>query len=132
MNGRVLLLLAGIAIGVAGCGQPVKNTTSENQPASGPAAGSGAKVTVTASEWKIAVSPASVPAGNVTLVLSNTGKEPHGIYIDGPGTDRKAPLMQPGGTTEITLTVPAGEFNLTDFVKDNEFAHNMKATFAAK
>jgi hypothetical protein len=132
MNRQTLMALTGLAVvGLAGCGNPIGNApiTGHAGPTAVP---HGAGVTVTTTEWSIVVTPSAVPAGNVTLRIKNEGKQPHGIYLDGPGTDRKAPLAEPGATSELTVALPSGEFNLTDFVKDNEFAHNMRATLTVK
>jgi hypothetical protein len=133
MTVRSTLSLLGVVVAVAGCGKPVGTTPSANertQPA--PAQIAGTPVNVTMKEWSITVSPASVKAGNVTLKMRNEGAQPHGIYIDGPGVQRKAPLTDPGDTTELTLDMPTGEFNLVDFVKNNESKHNMTATLTVK
>lgn len=122
----------GLGFVIAGCGSPVGSGTSQPAAPAAPAAGSGSSVEVRIKEWTISVTPATVPAGNITLKLHNDGKEPHGIYVDGPSIDRKAPRLDPGASADLTLSVPSGDFNLTDFVKDNEFAHDMKATLHAK
>ena len=132
MKQHNLFALVGLALCIAGCGKPVGSGTAGTTAPSAPAAGSGPSVAITIKEWKITVTPATVPAGNITLKMHNDGKEPHGIYVDGPSIDRKAPRLEPGATADLTLSVPPGDFNLTDFVKDNEFAHAMKATLHAK
>jgi iron uptake system EfeUOB component EfeO/EfeM len=132
MKRNILIALTGLALSIAGCGTPVGSGGTKSATPSGPAAGSGSQVAVTIREWGITVAPATVPAGDITLKMRNEGKEPHGIYIDGPSIDRKAPRLEPGATADITLSLPPGEFNLTDFVKDNEFAHNMKSSLNAK
>lgn len=133
MTVKYTLSLLGLVVVVAGCGQPVGTTPSANErPQPAPAQIAGTPVNVTMKEWSITVSPASAPAGNVTLKMRNEGAQPHGVYIDGPGVQRKAPLTHPGDTIELTVDMPAGEFNLVDFVKNNESAHNMTATITVK
>ena len=132
MKPHTLIALMGIALALAGCGKPVGSGTSGTAAPSGPVAGSGSSVAVSIKEWKITVTPATVPTGIITLKMHNDGKEPHGIYLDGPSIDRKAPRLEPGATADLTLSVPSGDFNLTDFVRDNEFAHDMKVTLHVK
>jgi hypothetical protein len=132
MTARSTLSLLGLAVMFAGCGQPIGPTSSNSERPQAPSATGANVVSVTLNEWSIALSPASVPAGKVTLRMRNDGAQPHGIYIDGPGVQRKAPLTDPAGVSEITVEMPAGEFNLVDFVKNNESEHNMTATFTVK
>ncbi|HEY3414815.1 MAG TPA: hypothetical protein VGM51_17385 [Armatimonadota bacterium] len=132
MKSRTLIALAGLTFGLAGCGKPVGSGPSNSAAPAALVAGSGATVTVTIKEWNITVEPAAVQAGTVTLKMRNTGKQPHGIYLEGPSVDRKTPRLEPGASTDLTLSVPSGDFSLTDFVKDNEFTHGMKANLHCK
>jgi iron uptake system EfeUOB component EfeO/EfeM len=133
MKSRIIYAAAIAAALTGGCGKPI-GAPAPTMPGSNATApgGQGTQVTVTMKEWSIGVSPAAVPAGNVTLNIRDEGKEPHGLYVEGPGVERKASRTEPGATGTLTVAFPAGEFNITDFVKDNETAHNMKATLTVK
>jgi len=134
---RNLVLGACLALSVlvAGCGQPIENNASA--PAGGEAVNpatttGGTAVSVTVTEWNVAVEPSTVKPGMVTLKIANAGSEPHGLYAEGPGVDRKGPLIAPGESGELSLDLPAGEYTLFDFVKDNETAHDMRATLTVQ
>lgn len=131
MNVRTLIPLVLFGAAISGCGNPI-GSSSPSTPAATPGAAASGQVTVVMKEWSIDVSPASVPAGTTTLNVRDEGKEPHGLYIEGPGIDRKASRTEPGQTGTLTLTCSPGEFNISDFVKDNETAHNMKAKLTVK
>jgi uncharacterized cupredoxin-like copper-binding protein len=62
-------------------------------------------VTVTATEFKFKLSKTSVPHGSVTFTLVNKGKVPHDFKIGG----KKTPLVKPGKTAKLTVTLKAGK-----------------------
>jgi uncharacterized cupredoxin-like copper-binding protein len=64
-----------------------------------------AAVTVTASEFKFKLVPATVKHGSVTFTLVNKGKLPHDFKIAG----KKTPLVKPGKTAKLTVTLKAGK-----------------------
>jgi uncharacterized cupredoxin-like copper-binding protein len=72
---------------------------------SSPAAGA-TVVTVDASEFRFALSRTSVPHGTVAFTLLNKGKIAHDFSIDGKTT----PLVAPGKSTVLNVTLPAGSF----------------------
>jgi uncharacterized cupredoxin-like copper-binding protein len=63
-------------------------------------------VTVTATEFKFKLSTASVPHGAVTFTVVNKGKIPHDFKIAG----KKTPLLSPGKSAKLTVTLKAGKF----------------------
>jgi hypothetical protein len=64
------------------------------------------------SEWKIDLSEASVPAGRVTFTATNSGSIPHALEVEGEGIERKTDLIQPGGSTTLTLTLKPGSYEV--------------------
>jgi hypothetical protein len=64
------------------------------------------------SEWKIDLSEASVPAGRVTFTATNGGSIPHALEVEGEGIERKTDLIQPGGSTTLTLTLTPGSYEV--------------------
>jgi uncharacterized cupredoxin-like copper-binding protein len=76
-------------------------------PGSGAPAGPiAATVGVTATEFNFTLSQASVPSGNVVFRVVNTGKIAHDFSINGKTT----PLLTPGKSTKLTVTLKAGTF----------------------
>jgi hypothetical protein len=69
-------------------------------------------VTATLSEWTVRLSDTSVPAGPVTFTVSNSGSIPHAFEIEGKGTERETPLIQPGETATLTVTLDAGTYEI--------------------
>jgi plastocyanin len=65
----------------------------------------GKAVTVTASEFKFKLSATSAPHGSVTFTVVNKGKIPHDFKIDG----KKTPLLKPGKSAKLTVTVKKGK-----------------------
>ena len=65
----------------------------------------GTSVSVTSTEFKFKLSKTSVPAGSVTFTLTNHGKIPHDFKIGG----KKTPLVKPGKSAKITVTLKKGK-----------------------
>jgi plastocyanin len=65
----------------------------------------GAAVSVTSTEFKFKLSKTSVPAGSVTFTLTNHGKIPHDFKIGG----KKTPLVKPGKSAKLTVTLKKGK-----------------------
>src|SRR3954453_22079526 len=63
-------------------------------------------VTVTATEFKFKLSTTSVPHGAVTFTVVNKGALPHDFKIAG----HKTPLIKPGKSAKLTVTLKAGKF----------------------
>jgi uncharacterized cupredoxin-like copper-binding protein len=62
-------------------------------------------VTVTATEFKFKLSKTSVPHGSVTFTVVNKGKLAHDFKIGG----KKTPLIKPGKSAKLTVTLKAGK-----------------------
>jgi uncharacterized cupredoxin-like copper-binding protein len=62
-------------------------------------------VTVTASEFKFKLSKTSVRHGSVTFTVVNKGKLAHDFKIAG----KKTPLLKPGKSAKLTVTLKAGK-----------------------
>jgi plastocyanin len=82
-------------------GQPSLSAASPPVPGTGTTS---AAVTVTATEFKFRLSKPSVPHGNVVFTVVNTGKIAHDFSISGKTT----PLVSPGKSTKLTVTLKAG------------------------
>jgi plastocyanin len=68
-------------------------------------------------------------AGTVTIRLANgSGNSmPHGIAIEGNGVDRDGQVVQPGGTSTVTVRLKPGRYTFYCPVGDHE-AEGMKGT----
>ena len=71
-----------------------------------------AAVAVELSEWTVRVSDASIPAGPVTFTVTNAGSIPHAFEVEGQGTERETPLIQPGGSATLTLMLEPGTYEV--------------------
>jgi uncharacterized cupredoxin-like copper-binding protein len=49
-------------------------------------------------------------AGRVTLVMDNPAAVPHNVAIEGGGIDEEGAVVQQGGTSRVTATLKAGEY----------------------
>jgi plastocyanin len=64
----------------------------------------GKAITVTATEFKFKLSSTSARHGSVTFTVVNKGKIPHDFKIDG----KKTPLLKPGKSAKLTVTLKKG------------------------
>jgi plastocyanin len=65
----------------------------------------GTAVTVTATEFHFKFSKTSVPHGSVTFTLVNKGHIGHDFKIGG----KKTPVIKPGKSAKLTVTLKAGK-----------------------
>jgi uncharacterized cupredoxin-like copper-binding protein len=84
-------------------------------------------VTVTETEFHFKLSKTSVPHGAVTFVLVNKGKLAHDFKIAG----KRSPLLAPGKTTKLTVTLKAGKVPYICTVPGHAAA-GMKGTLTVK
>jgi len=82
----------------------------ESEPAkSAEAKGAAKTVQVQEKEFKILPASLSVAAGKVTFVVKNIGKIPHDLSIS---ASQKTPLIKPGGTANLAVTLAKGTYTL--------------------
>jgi hypothetical protein len=74
-----------------------------------------ATVNVTILDGKLKVSPLTFTSGKVTLVVTNKGKQSHGLAIMGKGLGAKrTPTLASGKSAKLTVTVGAGMYHVWD------------------
>lgn len=99
------------AVAIFGAEGEAKANTQAPAQQAGPAT----TVQVRESEFKIAPAPATVPAaGKVTFVVKNAGKIQHDLALQGAGVSAstKTPLISPGQSAKLTVTLAAGTYTL--------------------
>ena len=84
-------------------------------------------VTVTATEFKFKLSKTSVTHGKVTFTLVNKGKISHDFQIAG----KKTPLVAPGKSAKLTVTLKKGKYPYKCTVVGHA-ALGMKGTLVVK
>jgi len=103
---RVLVLLAAVLL--AGCG-----SDDGNDQAAGDTTSGGGSVEITATEFKFDPSTVEVDdAGETTFTLVNDGEFPHALEIEGQGIEEESDEIDGGATTELTVDLEAGEYEL--------------------
>jgi len=89
--------------------------------------GGSTAVTVTASEFKFKFSKLTVSHGAVTFTVVNKGKIPHDFKIAG----KKTPMLKPGKSAKLSVTLKAGSFKYLCTVPGHA-ALGMKGTLKVK
>ena len=64
------------------------------------------------SEWMIQLSEGTVPAGQVTFTVKNGGTIPHAFEVEGNGAEQETPLIQPGASAALTVTLKPGTYEV--------------------
>jgi hypothetical protein len=67
-------------------------------------------VQVSLSEWAISLTPAIVPPGPVAFEVTNAGKVPHALEIEGGGVEKKTSTIMPGASETLALDLRAGTY----------------------
>lgn len=67
-------------------------------------------VQVSLSEWAVSLTPAVVPPGSVVFEVTNAGKVPHALEIEGGGIEKKTSSIMPGASETLTLDLRAGTY----------------------
>src|SRR5712691_1717186 len=65
-------------------------------------------VQVSLSEWAVSLTPTVVPPGSVVFEVTNAGKVPHALEIEGGGVEKKTSPIMPGASETLTLDLRAG------------------------
>jgi uncharacterized cupredoxin-like copper-binding protein len=103
--------------------QATTAATSTAATTTAPAATSpsqGTTVAVAESEFKIVLPSTNLKAGKITFDAKNVGKIPHDLAVK--GTSDKTPLIPPGGSAKLTVTLKPGTYELYCTVPGHEAA----------
>jgi plastocyanin len=69
-------------------------------------------VTAKLSEWKVELSEITVAPGTVSFTVTNAGSIPHAFEVEGRGIEQQTPLIQPGSSANLTLTLQPGRYEV--------------------
>ena len=67
-------------------------------------------IQVKLSEWKVSLTPGTVPPGPVVLDVTNSGKIPHALEVEGPGMERTTARILPGDHATLRLNLREGTY----------------------
>jgi hypothetical protein len=67
-------------------------------------------VQVSLSEWAVSLTPTVVPPGSVVFEVTNAGKVPHALEIEGGGVEKKTSPIMPGASETLTLDLRSGAY----------------------
>jgi len=118
-NGLSVFVIASIAlfaamitaVAVLGVESEAKGA-AESPAATTPTAGH--TIAVSETEFKIATLSTKLTPGNYTFVVKNAGKLAHDLVFEGPNVSghEGTPLIQPGGTAKVTVSLTKGDYTL--------------------
>ena len=61
-------------------------------------------------EWKVSLDPSTVPPGSVVLEVSNSGRVPHALEIEGHGIEESTRRIAPGASATLKVDLAAGTY----------------------
>jgi uncharacterized cupredoxin-like copper-binding protein len=126
--GLALLMLA---LAVAGCGGDDDNGDDEAAPPAPPppaaTGGAGGATTLenpadAGGDLAFQKDSLTAPAGEVMLVMENPSSVEHNIAVKGDGVDEKGEVVGQGETSEVSVTLEAGEYEFYCSVPGHEAA----------
>lgn len=97
--------------------EPAEKAAAENEPTSSStstsaAGGGGQTVQVSEKEFKITLPSTTLKPGSYTFDLSNDGKVPHDLTIDGPGVSKAhTPVINGGQHATLKAKLAAGTYD---------------------
>ena len=118
-----LVLFVGMLAAVEIFGrEPAEKAAAENEPTSsastsatttaGGGGGAGQTVQVSEKEFKITLPSTTLKPGSYVFDLSNDGKIPHDLTIDGPGvSNEKTPVINGGQHATLKVKLTAGQYD---------------------
>ena len=111
------LVTVAVLVAVSGCGgggqtgTPSGSGSGSTNSAPSSTAVSGSSVAVTESEFSITLPSNTMKVGSYTFKVTNNGKFPHNLTIDGPGVkDQASPTLSPGSSGDVTVTLQKGTY----------------------
>jgi plastocyanin len=64
------------------------------------------------SEWKVELSTPTMAAGIVRFTVVNVGSIPHAFEIEGQGIEKETPVIQPGASATLTMSLAPGTYEV--------------------
>ena len=101
----LVILAAGFA---AGCG----GGDGEEEGSGGGGAPARSTIQVSGTDFEFHPSNISAEPGEVTIELTNDGKSPHAIEVEGNGVEEESETIDPGEKTTLTVDLEEGEYEV--------------------
>ncbi|HYQ89128.1 MAG TPA: hypothetical protein VEU09_05815 [Candidatus Binatia bacterium] len=67
-------------------------------------------VQVSLTEWRVSLTPKEVPPGPVVFQVTNSGKVPHALEIEGRGLEKSTSRILPGASATLALDLRPGTY----------------------
>jgi plastocyanin len=96
----------------AACGGGDDSSSNTSAQTGGGGGGGGQTVDLTATDFHFSPPAITVDAGTVTFVLTNNGGSSHALTIEGNGVDESSDTIGPGDSTELTVDLTEGEYQI--------------------
>jgi hypothetical protein len=91
--------------------EPMPENPQPLPPARARPPGDTASIVATIAEYSVRIEPDTIVAGDISLLLSNTGERPHTIEVRGDNGMRWVSLpIRPGGGLTMTMVIAPGRY----------------------
>ena len=111
---RLVLALVVLAIPLAaGCGD-------EGEEGGGETATAAQTIELSASDFEFDRAELTADPGEIRFELTNDGDFPHALEVEGEGVEEESETIQPGDTTELTVELDEGTYEIYCPVGDHK------------
>jgi plastocyanin len=110
----LIALVVLVPLTFAACGGDDDETSATSAETTTAAAGGGAGGTVDISETEFQLDPAdaTVPAGTVTINVTNDGATTHNLEVEGDGVEEITDDLEPGASGKLALDLQPGSYEM--------------------
>jgi plastocyanin len=110
----LIALVVLVPLTFAACGGDDDETSATSAETTTAAAGGGAGGTVDISETEFKLDPAdaTVPAGTVTINVTNDGATTHNLEVEGDGVEEITDDLEPGASGKLALDLQPGSYEM--------------------
>jgi hypothetical protein len=119
------ILLSGLTLATSGCDR-------SEQPASGrgDSAGAGTVIRISLAEWRLDMSPDTVPAGPVSLLVTNQGTDRHELEVEREDAELDFGEIPPGAQQRFAANLKPGVYEVYCPLADPTASHKSRGMIA--
>ena len=121
MRSKALIaLIVLVPLTFAACGGDDDETSETSAETTTAAAGGGGTVDISETEFALDPADATVPAGTVTINVTNDGATTHNLEVEGDGVEEITDDLEPGASGKLALDLQPGSYEMYCAIGDHK------------